>query len=275
MRHSWRSRQYFRCLPISQSLWKSVLHHGSSNIFSSTQGAENDDLLPIEGHIPSPNSKDGVHDRMTAFCRELDKNMFPEDLTTLTPRSTPQASVSDIELESSSTCFLSDGLPTAEVLEAAVDVFFQRSSLPFIHKPTFDVGTVPDSLLLAMCLLGISSLYPERSRAFVLRYQRVWPFDVLLAKRLLTNLQKMMRFCRGRLASAAPGHVQPWDLLISLATTLLVVYLALNFLVSTRPPAQILAREADQESRRISTNLKLICYARRCCRSVPAYLRSA
>lgn len=40
-----------------------------------------------------------------------------------------------------------------------------------------------------------------------------------------------MRFCRNDLTSKAPSHCQPWELLVAIATALLVVYLGLGYLV--------------------------------------------
>ena len=48
-------------------------------------------------------------------------------------------------------------------------------------------------------------------------------------------IQKLMRYCRNELTSKAPGHCQPWEIIVAIASTLLMVYLALSFLVCETP----------------------------------------
>jgi hypothetical protein len=110
---------------------------------------------------------------MIRFCKDLDEKIQPQDLLDLSPNCSPAGSGSD----STSTSFLpissADGFPTIEVVDASLDFFFQCSPLPFLHKPTFNARAFPSSLLLPVVLIGLSSLYPERSKIFVLGYLKV------------------------------------------------------------------------------------------------------
>lgn len=175
MRQLWRGRRKAPGIRVVRSLWQTVVQHGADNIFSKSIATDG-------GSAPPPSdaqklSRWGVDnkciERMTYFCKDLENKTSHEDLANLTPHSTPQTSGSEVGSESSPLGLSSDGFPTREVLDASLDLFFQCSHLPFIHKATFDAKTVPESLLLAIFLLGLSSLYPERSKPFVLRYLNV------------------------------------------------------------------------------------------------------
>lgn len=176
MRQLWRGRRKAPGIRVVRSLWQNVVQHDADNIFSKSipTGGGGGAEPPSE---PLKLSRWGVDnkciERMTHFFNELEKRTSHEDLAALTPHSTPQTSGSDIGSESSLLGLSSDSFPTREVLDASLDLFFQCSHLPFIHKATFDAKTVPESLLLAMFLLGLSSLYPERSKPFVLRSLKV------------------------------------------------------------------------------------------------------
>lgn len=174
MRQLWRGRRTVSSLRMVRSLWQTAVQHEAENVFSRPESSERHRLESVSER--SRTSRWGVDDecreRLCAFCKRLDSDGGGEDLSNLTPQSSG-ASDPDTGHESSLSISYSDGLPTKEVLNASLDLFFQCSHLPFIQKATFDAKTVPESLLLAMHLVGLSSLYPERSRLFVLQYQKV------------------------------------------------------------------------------------------------------
>lgn len=212
IRQLWHNQRAAPAARIIRDLWHSVIQHQQDNIFSQNQRVvgsltvSGDELRPSRWGIDEDCRK-----TMIEFCKELDANVLPQDLGDLTPRSTPSAadSMFGLGIPSSSV----DGFPTTEVLDASLDLFFQCLQLPFLHKATFNAKRTPKSLLLPVCLVGLTLLYPERSRAFVLQYQK-----------------RLMSFCRNELTSKALGRCQTWELLAAIASTLLVVYLGLGYL---------------------------------------------
>lgn len=176
IRRLWRGRRSAPSVRLIWSFWFKLAHHEADNICSKPSAA-----------IPSPNCveplADGVspsrwgmdeecRQELINFCKELDERIPSQHYADGVPNSPPQTR-SESGSEKSLPGFSADGFPTREVLDASVDFFFQYFPMPFIHKATFDVKKTPASLLFPMCLVGLSSLYPERSRSFVLRYQKV------------------------------------------------------------------------------------------------------
>ena len=189
MRHLWRGRRIISNVRMIRSIWRDVVQHEADNIFSRPRSCERADPEPV---LESPRISrwgidDGCRERLCTFCRKLDNDSSNGDLANLTPRSTSGVSDSDAGHSSSLVLSLIDGFPTREVLDASFDMFFQRCTLHFIQKATFDARTVPDSLLLAIHLVGLSSLYPERSRAFVLQYQKVFYCPLIMVWIKRTN----------------------------------------------------------------------------------------
>lgn len=232
MRKLWRGHRSNPCKRIGPSLWHTLVHHPADNIFSRPAATESKQSEQIaEGQGTSRWSLDeNCRKNMIEFCNELDEKIYHEDLADLTPHSTPHNS--DTGHGSSSLRLAANGFPSREVLDAALDLFFQCSHLPFIHKATFEAATTPPSFLLLICLVGLSSLYPERFKPFILRYQKVADrLCSLFEVPLLTDDQKLMRYCRSELTAKALGQCQPWELLLAIASTLLVVYLSLGYIV--------------------------------------------
>lgn len=63
-------------------------------------------------------------------------------------------------------------LPPTRLLNLALAMAFRRfqTLVPFIHQPTFSVKTAPDSIVFALCLLGLVVLDSEQTKAFALRH---------------------------------------------------------------------------------------------------------
>ena len=175
MRQLWRRRRTVPGVRMVRSMWQNVIQHEADNIlcWPRTNAQHVIEALSEGRCISRWGVNDKCRERMLKFCKELDEDVQREDLSDLTPHSTPQTSYSESGLGDPMPGSSADGFPTKEVLDASLDIYFQRSPLPFIHKSTFDAGMVPESLLLAIYLVGLSSLYPERSRPFVVRYQKV------------------------------------------------------------------------------------------------------
>ena len=65
--------------------------------------------------------------------------------------------------------------PSAKILDASLDQFFRRfhPRMPFIHRPTFNAESTPNTLLFPMCLIGLKFLNGEGVKKFVLVQTRV------------------------------------------------------------------------------------------------------
>ena len=214
LRQMWRGQQAAPGVRIIRTLWQSVVQHPADNIFS--MPASHVDQMEVISTISSAsraNIDKDCRERLMVFCRELDEKIESQDVADITGHSTPLHHNTRPESESLFPGLTVDGFPAAEVLDASLDFYFQCPHLPFLHKATFDPKTTPESLLLPIYLVGLSSLYPERSKTFVLHNQR-----------------KLMRFCRSDLTKKALGRCQPWELLVAIASALLVIYLGLAFL---------------------------------------------
>ncbi|SPJ77042.1 uncharacterized protein FTOL_06268 [Fusarium torulosum] len=105
-------------------------------------------------------------------------------------------------------------MPTLDILDSSLDFYFQffHPILPVIHKSTFDARSTPNPLLLAMCLVGLSYLHQTQTQAFLIRY-----------------LKRLLPACLGDLTSQTLSECAPSDILTTLATVLIVAYLALGF----------------------------------------------
>ncbi|CAG8960579.1 hypothetical protein HYFRA_00013402 [Hymenoscyphus fraxineus] len=59
--------------------------------------------------------------------------------------------------------------PPAEIFDISLDLFFRQFHplMPFIHTPTFCPKTAPTSILLIMCLIGLTILQTKGATAFV------------------------------------------------------------------------------------------------------------
>lgn len=174
MRKLWRSQRSAPAARIGRSLWRHTVHHQADNIFARPVASSEKEPNPST-HNGACNSGWGMDETcrnlLIEFCRNLEDRFHDEALADLTPH--PQGDDSTAEPGNSIPVSPADGFPTREVLDASLDTFFQCSYLPFVHKATFDARTVPASLLLPMILIGLSSVYPGRSKVFVLSHQKV------------------------------------------------------------------------------------------------------
>lgn len=147
------SRQTPKVAPrLIGRLWKEVVHHKADNIFTTPQGPSHNSTASTPRNRRSSRYMDEhCRIRLMRYCKELLASSNP---STPTPDST---------------------FPVVEILNSSLDFFFQffHPILPFMHKNTFDAGNTQSSLLLAMCLVGLSYLDRTRTRAFICRYLQV------------------------------------------------------------------------------------------------------
>lgn len=231
IRRLWRGRRSGPSVRLIWSLWFKVARHGADNILSKPPT-----LAPIVHRSDSTAgnntaSKWGMDDacrnELIHFCKSLDdttREGFPSEITS---HSLGVDIQSDSGSEKSVPGFSANGFPTTEVFDASLDFFFQYSPLRFVHRATFNAKTTPLSVLLPMCLIGLASIYPERSKTFVLRYQKV---SCRLHNLFSSNkrVQKLIRYCRNDMTSKSLEYGESWDLLTTISSAFLVNYLALG-----------------------------------------------
>lgn len=264
----WQGQRSAPSVQLMRSLWSTAVQHRADNILSQppddTASSSKRDSSAGRWRIDEQCRKELIY-----FCRELDDRICREDQSDLTPQSAPTRSPALSEA-SSLPGLSGDGFPSSETLEASLDIYFQYFPFAFVHKATFEASATPSSILFPMCLIGLASLYAERSKVFVVRYLKVgsrtenicFPRFVAMC---LPGVQKMMRFCRSDLSSKALGHCEPWSLLISIASTLLTSYLALGFLVcATYIPSK--STPLTWTKRMRSNKVRRTCFALKCCR---------
>ncbi|KAM5374699.1 hypothetical protein ACJZ2D_006343 [Fusarium nematophilum] len=184
---------------LIRRLWKQVILHEADNIFTNPQGSSHSDP---DSRMSQSRVNEEVRARLVRYCKELDDSI--PDGSQSAPRPFSQRS-RDVSGSS---------VPALEILDSSLDFFFHffHPILPFMHRGTFDASNTPSPLLLAMCLVGLSYLDRMGTRAFV-----------------IPNLKKLMRSCLSHMTSQALTESAPSGLLATLASTLIVVYLALGF----------------------------------------------
>ncbi|KAF2851654.1 hypothetical protein T440DRAFT_55602 [Plenodomus tracheiphilus IPT5] len=214
IRRLWRGRRSGPGVRLIWSLWFKVARHGADNIFSKppspVPGLHRSDSKSDNDTISRWGMDDACRNELIHFCKSLDDTREEHS-----PDRPPQSLAADVQSDSGSEKsvpgFSATGFPTTEVFDASLDFFFQYSPLQFIHRATFNAKTTPPSLLLPMCLIGLASIYPDRSKTFILRYQK-----------------KLMRYCRNDLTSKSLEYGDSWELLITIVSAFLVNYLALG-----------------------------------------------
>ncbi|KAL2844360.1 hypothetical protein BJY01DRAFT_248186 [Aspergillus pseudoustus] len=219
MRHLWWCQRPTRGIRLGPSLWRTVVQHPGDSIFSDPYAAGRMEPNADSQGISGGGVDEDCRTAMICFCKRLDEEGYYHSLADFTPHSTSRGDSSPVaEHEHPMPMSATDGFPSRELVEASIDAFFQYAPLPFLHKTTFDAGAIPVSLLLPILFIGLSSLYPERSRPFVLRYLKV-AFQPPIPQPPRAR----------EMASKALGSISPSDLLVSTASTLLVVYLSLGY----------------------------------------------
>ncbi|KAI5917620.1 hypothetical protein F4810DRAFT_695618 [Camillea tinctor] len=199
---------------LGRDLWHYVLRHEANNIFSKPRSPSSDSNRPVpRGQRPSKLYIDEeCRQGLITYCEEIDSAVRLQKFSDAGLQ-LRFASASAEGLKETS-WVSDDNFPTIYALESSLDFFFQffYPSFPFMHKSTFDAKSTPVSLLLPICLVGLLYLDRKRSTAFIIRC-----------------LQRLMVSCSNDLSYQELDQHPPCELLWTLASTSLVVYLALGF----------------------------------------------
>lgn len=153
---------------LIRRLWKQVIHHNADNIFTAPKSSDCNDnhAAPSSRQTSRCRVNEACRSRLVRYCKELDwsfrQNESVHDGTRTALR---EKSPDDHD----------GGFPAMEILDSSLDFFFHffHPILPFMHRSTFDARNTPSSLLLAMCLVGLSYLDRAGTRTFVVRYLKV------------------------------------------------------------------------------------------------------
>lgn len=156
---------------LIRRLWKQVIHHNADNIFTAPKSPGYNDNHAVHDNRQTSRGRvnEECRSRLVRYCKELDwsfrQNKSVHDETQSAPRPLHEGSLDDHD----------GSFPAMEILDSSLDFFFHffHPILPFMHRSTFDARNTPSSLLLAMCLVGISYLDRAGTRTFVIRYLKV------------------------------------------------------------------------------------------------------
>ncbi|KAH8807379.1 hypothetical protein F5884DRAFT_674767 [Xylogone sp. PMI_703] len=171
---SWKSLPYSstRSRKIS---WKDVISSRAENLYC--------DVPPINGsssHRPRQHCQWGFDEECLDCLKDALDSISPLNCQIKQPRtvnrrtpSTPESINYRYQLDHIT-------FPPVEIFELALEMYFFHfnPTLPLIHGPTFSAKNAPSSLLLAMCLLGLSILGTAGARNFV---SKIFPIALNLA----------------------------------------------------------------------------------------------
>ncbi|KAK5458216.1 hypothetical protein LTS15_004296 [Exophiala xenobiotica] len=192
-----------------RNMWRVAAQSTADNLFSNSS-------ITTGTKISSRwNMDDECRARLISEC---DNILLPAEKYSgrVTAPGSPRISVPmehDVEVQGLSPGAPALTFPSTETLDMGVSLYFRRFHpvLPFVHRATFDARSTPSSLLLPMCLIGLSILNPGGADEFIRLY-----------------LGKLLRFCRLDLTYTGLGKGGAQQLVTSLASSLLVLYLALS-----------------------------------------------
>ena len=218
IRHLWQGQRSAPSLQLIRSLWSTAAKHTAPNIFSLAEGSATNSNGAETGPVRRWKLDEQCRRDLMQFCEDMEER-FPYDGdagmgSLLQAQSGPTPSPGSVSDAASLPGLSADGFPALEVLEASLDFYFQYFPFAFVHKATFDARSTHRAVLFPMVLIGLTSLYLERSKSFVLRH-----------------LRRLVRLCQHNLTNDALGHCEPWTLLVTITSTLLVTYLCLGFII--------------------------------------------
>jgi hypothetical protein len=216
-----RNRKSTRLMP---TLWQSLVTCDSTNILS--------EILP--GAIETPisererrNSRWGLDEE----CRETLQgalNNAPQMLPILRAEVYGDTASSAGDIGASPGV---DGIqfPPAEILDIAMEMYlyYFHPTLPIIHIPTFSAKNAPRTLLLTMCLIGLSILGTAGASKFVSRTFPVGHLSISVERTGSDALhQTVMQMVSAELQSMSTNSYPPQKQLRIIATSLLALNLA-------------------------------------------------
>ncbi|RDW65044.1 hypothetical protein BP6252_10695 [Coleophoma cylindrospora] len=200
---SW-PRRWVKVTKMMPTLWKDLENEDGMNLLSTFS-------IPLLPQSSRQDTRRGLDEA----CKSRLETVFQATNTMSSlplgnNKDTNAVSTTESETAVSST---PPEFPSAEILDISLDLYFRQFHplMPFIHIPTFDPQTVPNSLLLGMCLIGLNILDTKRAMVFV---RRLFPLSEVLLQRASAELSAV-RFCKG----------SPGDLLRTFATSYLVITL--------------------------------------------------
>ncbi|EXJ65598.1 uncharacterized protein A1O5_11125 [Cladophialophora psammophila CBS 110553] len=216
VQQAWPRRRAYPVIRVIRNMWRCAAEHTADNFFSNAllagqSGSQN---------ASSPSSRWNMDDECRArLMSDCETNLLPAESYTggVTAPGSPHISVpsvqEEVEVEGLSPHAPRLPFPSTETLDMSIDFYFRRFHpvLPFLHKVTFDAKLTPSWLLLPICLIGLSILNPGGAEDLIRLY-----------------LGKLIRFSRLNLTYKGLGKGGAHQLLTSLASALLVLYLGLS-----------------------------------------------
>ncbi|KAI1619295.1 hypothetical protein EDD37DRAFT_217809 [Exophiala viscosa] len=210
---AWPRRRASAVVLAIRNMWRRAAQHPAYNLFSSS--GTNAETMHNSTKTSRWNMDDECRARLMSDC---DTVLLPAEKYSggFTAPGSPHISVTqeqDVEVEGLSPQSPTLTFPSTETLDMSLGLFFRRFHpvLPFVHQATFDAKTTPSSMLLPMCLIGLSILNPGGTDDFIRLY-----------------IGKLLRFCRLDLTYKGLGKGGAQQLVTSLASSLLVLYLGLS-----------------------------------------------
>jgi hypothetical protein len=162
-------------LRLIRNLWQNVIQHKADNIF-----CRRDDYDAYPSPLPNHQNyskwnlgtecRDRLKEDSEAFYKPINLQKSPSHveqsaaISGESPHSLWERSESD-QMRSK--------FPSAEILDIGLDFYFRHFHplMPFVHQATFDANGCPSSILLPMCLIGLTILDPKGSKEFI---QQQW-----------------------------------------------------------------------------------------------------
>ncbi|KAK4941991.1 hypothetical protein LTR10_018172 [Elasticomyces elasticus] len=210
---AWPRKRASAVILAIRNMWRRAAQHPADNLFSNS--AVDAQITPDPTKSSRWNMDDECRARLMSDC---DTVLLPAERYSggFTAPGSPHISVAqeqDVEVEGLSPQSPTLTFPSTETLDMSLGLFFRRFHpvLPFVHQATFDAKTTPSSMLLPMCLIGLSILNPGGTEDFIRLY-----------------IGKLLRFCRLDLTYKGLGKGGAQQLVTSLASSLLVLYLGLS-----------------------------------------------
>jgi hypothetical protein len=212
----WPTRR--SCPPrLIYSLWRHVIACRADNLFLSTNESENSLAPHSESRCDSRWGLDrGCRQRLAGYCgslsehgRRLSAAVYSDNVKDAQIISSSMSSSSSRSSTSDDSSYIN--FPSREVLDMGLDFYFRRFHvlMPFIHRPTFTAKLAPSSLILPMCMIGLTILDSEGAKNFV-----------------SVHFASAVEKCRAELALSAVRPCEPLEMLKTLACSILLLGLA-------------------------------------------------
>ncbi|OAP60422.1 hypothetical protein AYL99_05424 [Fonsecaea erecta] len=216
VQEAWPRRRANPVVRVIRNMWRCAAVHTADNFFSSPPAADPSQPRSAGSSTSRWNMDDECRARLMSDC---ETNLLPAESYTggVTAPGSPHISVpsvqEEVEVEGLSPQAPRLPFPSTETLDMSIDFYFRRFHpvLPFLHKATFDAKLTPSWLLLPICLIGLSILNPGGAENIIRLY-----------------LGRLIRFSRLNLTYKGLGKGGAHQLLTSLASALLVLYLGLS-----------------------------------------------